>query len=85
MTLSKHAQKRLQHRAISLDAVRLIFTHGSGVSSYGEELVYLEECMIHELAGSIELPISVSKLKKIYLIVDGNTVITVAYNTKNRK
>ena len=78
--LTGHAEQRCRQRGISKKVVELIASYGTCHFQKGCELIFLEESDIKFMASELGVSRSfIDKMKHIYLICSGDTVVTVAH------
>jgi hypothetical protein len=82
LPLSRHAQQRLQQRAVAPDAIDVLLDYGREVRSRGASLFYLDRASRARLAHELG-PEAVRKLRdRLDIIVvagDQGRIVTVSY------
>lgn len=77
-----HAVQRVQQRAISNDIISLVFNYGSVHYHKDRQVIFLDNDEIRFLSSEKSIDSRLlDKCKSIYLILENDTVITVARNT----
>lgn len=78
---SKHAQRRLQQRAISDDMVRLIETFGRfHYQKGGSEIAYIDNTRLSELRKALD------KVAGVQLVIsESNEIVTAMHQTQKTR
>ncbi|MFQ3249095.1 MAG: hypothetical protein ACI9O6_000899 [Glaciecola sp.] len=87
MRLSKHAELRMQQRAISWEHIETVLAFGEDYY-HGENGYYtcLSNRTIRRLSAKATVLSStqiLSKLKRLFVVSAENTIVTVGYKTKH--
>lgn len=84
LKLTKHAQKRLQQRGITLEQLIMVFIYGAYKNSR-KCISYFTTKESERLMLSDGLSIdSVDKCKNIYVIANGSLIITICHKYKKK-
>lgn len=87
MKMTKHAEKRIEQRCIPGVVIDLILDYGKSEYHRGAEKLWLDKKGLRQAKRYLGKPHQNygQLLKDIYLVVDGETVITAARRDRHHK
>lgn len=86
LTLTNHAEKRSRQRGISQESIDFIFCNGTAIEGRGCQFLFLGADDIKSLSRDPRIDRKIlERCKKVYLVVEGSTIITTAHRLQRFK